>query len=99
MRHAAIDEVLVQEFHAERAAALARANRRYLQAWDRMRLLESDPEAEEQDWLASRARFRTARWELMVTREALGLRSHHDMDQQLHESGRPSVSPPPAGDG
>lgn len=85
-RTAALNQVLVQEFHAERASALARANERYVAARNHMRALEADPTAPAEERLASRTRFRTTRWELVVMREAIGLRSHHDIDAMLDEN-------------
>ena len=83
------------EIRAEKAAALGRAGERLEAALAALRDLEHRATGAPDDNLraayrSARERARTARLHLLIQREAVGLRNHRVVDQQV-----PEPAPPP----
>ncbi len=87
------------EIAREKAATLGRAGERLEEALAALEAVtrasartdDATRRAELREaYRAARARVRTARWHLLIQREALGLRSHRMVDQQF-----PEPAPPP----
>ena len=78
-------EGIQAELNRERANALERAGRKLSDAiavaTEFLATLEQSPTAAQREHYATlRASAATARWELEITREAMGLRHHGDLD-------------------
>ncbi|HHO50512.1 MAG TPA: hypothetical protein ENK18_06460 [Deltaproteobacteria bacterium] len=84
-----LDQQLEAELRAEQAVCLARAGRCLAAACERAasvgaRLVVADGAARGElleQYQELRREAKRARWELVVQREAIGLRSHHDLDE------------------